>query len=351
MTDSHSRRSVAIIGAGMAGAACAAALQRAGLRVTLFDKSRGVGGRMATRRAHWADAQGREQRAEFDHGVQHIAARAPRFRALMLAAEAAGQVARWRPRVHLDRPALADGALYVGMPGMPALARHLLGGLTVCLEQTVQRLQRQACGWELVTDGAPVGPFDQVVLAMPPRQAALLLAGHHERWCDALTDLRMEPCWTLMSVTDDVDWPWDAAEPARGPLAWVARNDRKPGRGVPPGYAAWVAQASAAWSQAHLEEEPDAVADALGRALQAQLPPAGAGAPLRWYHRSVHRWRYALPAAEPDARACWWDGGRGLGVCGDFLGGGSVEGAWRSGDTLAERVVAQEAEEAAALPA
>lgn len=342
MSDLHSRPSVAVIGAGVAGAACAADLQRAGLRVTVFDRSAGVGGRLATRRVPWVDARGCTQEAAFDHGVQHVAPRAPRLRALMVAAEAAGQVARWRPRVHMDGPAIADGAFYVGMPGMPALAQHLLGGVVLRLGQPVQGLQRHAAGgWQLAVDGRSAGPFDQVVLAMPPRQAALLLAGHHDRWADALTALRMEPCWTLMAITDDVDWPWDAAEPPRGPLAWVARNDRKPGRGLPPGHAAWVAQASAAWSQAHLEEEPATVAEALGQALQAQLPPAGAGAPLRWYHRSVHRWRFALPAAEPGVRSCWWDAGRGLGVCGDFLGGGSVEGAWRSGTALAESMCAE----------
>ncbi len=339
--------SVAVIGAGIAGAACAASLLRSGCRVTVFDKSRGVGGRMATRRLRWCDADGAEHEAAFDHGAQQFSARHPRFRACVGRAVEAGVVSAWQPRVHRSGPVPFAKQAFVARPGMPALCRHLLAGVPVLLEQSVQRLQRGSEGWRLVIDGGEsVGPFDQVMLAMPPAQAALLLAGHHDGWADHLASLRMDPCWTLMAVTDEVDWPWDAAEPPRGPLAWIARDDRKPGRRAPDGRAVWVAQATAAWSAAHLEEDPAAVADALRDALAALLPARWSAVsdgrwqrrPVHWHHASVHRWRYALPAAlstDPATRVdCWWDAARGLGVCGDFLGGGGVEAAWRSGDEL-----------------
>ncbi len=334
---------VAVVGAGIAGAACAAGLQQAGLAVTLFDKSRGAGGRLATRRAAWTGDDGSAHAVEFDHGAQTIAARQPRFRALLARAEAAGAVARWQPRVHAGWPAAAVRDVYVGTPGMPALVRHLARGVPLRLEQTVQRLHRTNQGWQLVLAGSETaGPFDQVVLALPPAQAAVLLAGHQDPWADALAAVPMAPCWTLMAATDDVDWPWDATEPGRGPLAWVARNDRKPGRSAPRGIATWVAQATPAWSTAHLEADPADVARALRDALSALLPArAASGGPLRWHHGSVHRWRYALPAADTlDGRQCWWDAARGLGVCGDGFSGGDVEAAWRSGDELADTLAA-----------
>lgn len=333
--------SVAVIGAGLAGTACAASLQRAGLQVTLFDKSRGVGGRMATRRASWTGAGGVAQSAEFDHGAQHFSACQPRFRAVMARARAVGCAAEWRPWVYRDRPGSVAGHSFVAVPNMPALCRHLLGGVPLRLGHSVQRLQRSSAGWQIVVEGAggeTQGPFDHVMLALPPGQAALLLAGHADAWADTLAAVPMLPCWTLMAVTDDVDWRWDAAEPAVGPLAWVARNDRKPGRDAVPGCATWVAHATAAWSAEHLEDEPAAVADALGAALAAQMP--GIPAP-RWWHGSVHRWRYAAPAAPAAAGGdCWWDARLGLGVCGDFLTGGNAEAAWRSGDELADTVAA-----------
>ncbi len=361
---------VAVIGAGIAGAACAASLREAGLAVTLFDKSRGVGGRMSTRRAEWAAADGSPLHAEFDHGAQHIQARHPRFRAALRRAAAAGVVAAWAPRVHGAWPAPVRRESWVPMAGMPALARHFIGETAVELNFQVQRLQRSRDGWRVVAvDGSTQGPFDQVLLAMPPAQAAVLLAGHHDRWADSLAALRMEACWTLMAVTQDLDWPWDAYEPdtRRSPLAWVARNDRKPGRTAPQGMATWVAHAHPAWSAAQLEASPAAVQAALSQALAAVLPM---GTKLQWHHRAVQRWRYAVPAqASASAAAaatatataaaeseCWWDARRGLGICGDFLGGavasaGGVEAAWRSGDELADTVLAAlDSETAASRP-
>jgi hypothetical protein len=346
---------VAVVGAGIAGAACAASLQQAGLYVTLFDKSRSVGGRLATRRAAWTGGDGVAQQVEFDHGAQFIEARQPRFGAMLARAAAAGAVAPWRPRVHARWPAAAVRDGWVPTPGMPALVRHLARDVPQQTEQAVQRLHRTRRGWQLVlAGGVSTGPYDQVVLALPPAQAAVLLAGHHDRWANDLAAVPMAPCWTLMAATDDVDWPWDAAEPEGGALAWVARNDRKPGRRVPRGIATWVAQATPAWSAAHLEADPAAVANDLRGALQALLPARGpVGQALRWHHAGVHRWRYALPIDRSvDGRECWWDADRGLGVCGDYFNGGNVEAAWRSGDELADTMVAWlEEPRAAAAPA
>ena len=337
---------VAVIGSGLAGAACAAGLQRAGAWATVFEKSRNVGGRMATRLADWRDASGDETSVTFDHGAQGFTAIRPRFKAVMARAIAAGCVSEWRPRVHAAWPVETARCL-VATPTMPALCGHLLAGATVHLNRTVRRLQRAADGsWFVATDGMPLaGPFHHVALAIPPAQAAVLLAGHQDAWADALMAQRMEPRWTLTAVSDDVDWPWDAAEPQRGPLAWVLRNDRVPGRTAPAGLAVWTTHATADWSAAHLEDEPQAVSDALQSALRAQLPTTGIGGrPVRWHHADVHRWRHAVPALDGDDRfdsdASWWDESLGLGVSGDFLGGGGVEAAWHSGDELADWMAA-----------
>ena len=68
-------RTVAVIGAGIAGAACARALTLAGHSVRVFDKSRGPGGRLATRRVEWVDRQGQACTTRLDHGAIGITAR------------------------------------------------------------------------------------------------------------------------------------------------------------------------------------------------------------------------------------------------------------------------------------
>ena len=347
--DQPSQR-IAVIGAGIAGATCAASLHQAGLQVSLFEKSRGLGGRMATRRATWTSGDGTAQTADFDHGAPWFNARHPRFRAAMARAERVGAVHSWQPQVHAAWPAPRKRPSFVAAPNMSALCRHVLGDVPLHNGHAVQRLQRDSQGWHLVLEGGlSTGPFDQVMLALPPAQAAVLLAGHQDGWADELVARRMHACWTLMAVTNDVDWPWDAADIDRGPLARVVRNDRKPGRQPQMGQAHWVAHATPAWSAAHLEADPLEIAQSLGTALAALLP-AG---PLRWHHRAAHRWRYAVPAeASQDSRDCLFDGDTGLGVCGDFFGAGDVESAWRSGDELADTVCAWlEQEEPVAEPA
>ena len=351
---------VAVIGSGLAGAACAAGLRSAGAQVTLFEKSRNVGGRMATRRAGWVSADGAEQSATFDHGAQCFTPVRPRFKAVMARAVKAGSASAWHPRLHAAWP-VAAGPCFVATPTMPALCSHMLAGATVHLNRTVRRLQRAADGaWYVVADGAPLaGPFDHVALAIPPAQAAVLLAGHQDSWADTLMAKRMEPCWTLMVASDEVDWPWDATEPARGPLASVLRNDRVPGRTAPPGLALWTAHATAEWSAAHLEDDAQAVCAELQSALRAQLPRARNGRQqTRFHHAAVHRWRYAGPAVDCDdsfdGDEWWWDEALGLGVCGDFLAGGGIEAAWHSGDELADGMAASiermEADSQVAVP-
>ncbi len=56
---------IAVIGAGLSGLACATALQEAGHRVAIFEKSVGVGGRMSTRRVDTVLGG-----TTFDHGAQ-----------------------------------------------------------------------------------------------------------------------------------------------------------------------------------------------------------------------------------------------------------------------------------------
>ena len=394
MSYRNQRPSIAVIGAGISGAACAAGLAAAGWQVTLFDKAREVGGRMATRQAaaRLTSAAGLEHDdsaprsdsayvkgvngvsgssgtsatsgANFDHGAQQFTAQSPRFRALLARAEKLGRVARWQQRVSANFPASTLRERFVPTPDMPALCRHLLEAVPVRLGHHVQRLYRGPFGWQLaLANGGSVGAFDQVLLAMPPAQAALLLAGHQDDWADALAAVPMTACWTLMAVTDEVDWPWDAAEPDRGPLALIARDDRKPGRLVEPGRARWVAHASPEWSALHLDDDPNTVATALRAALLAQLPAppgtpsavtagavttsgslataSGASSVPVWHQSRVHRWRYATLAQPSVAGAdCWWDRELGLGVCGEIFGDGTIERAWSSGDELADVVAA-----------
>ncbi|MFN3688971.1 NAD(P)-binding protein [Salinarimonas sp.] len=109
-TAQDAARSVAIVGAGLSGIVAARDLAAVGFRVRVFEKSRGVGGRMATRRG---DA------GAFDHGAQYMRATGADFAREVAALEAQGVLARWQ----------IEGGVYVGMPGMSAPVKRLAEGL------------------------------------------------------------------------------------------------------------------------------------------------------------------------------------------------------------------------------
>lgn len=336
---------VAVIGAGLAGSSCARALADAGLSVHVFDKSRGVGGRLATRRLQWVGQQGRGHSLEIDHGAVGFEAQSLAFQAFSERLVESGVVARWSPKLAPEGlPSAAEQApMYLPVPNSPALCRHLLKGLDLTLACTVDSLHRTASGW-LVQAGGAVHPasFDAVVLALPPAQSAALLGAHRADWARHASVVPMAPCWTLMGVADEPEpasnpaLEWQAARPASGPLAWVIRNESRPGRISVPGQSHWVAHARAAWSRQHLEQSAAWVQAEMQEALEQCL-----GQSLRWQHVQMQRWRYALPQPNrsvPTANS-WWDGDLGLGLCGDFLGGAGAEGAWLSAQSLSAALI------------
>jgi len=323
--------SVAVVGAGMAGAACARGLADAGWRVTVFDKARGAGGRCATRRI---------EPFRFDHGAQYFTARDPAFCAQVEAWRRRGVVAAWEARIGVFedgamRPAGDETRRYVGVPGMSAMVRDLLDGVDLRLGVRFEALAETPDGWRATdSDGASLGPFGHVAVTAPAPQAADLLAPVPALAARAAV-ARLAPCWALMAgFAAPLELPVDGAFVNGGALRWLARSASKPGRG--PGES-WVAHADPDWSAVHLEREPDEVvsllagvfADLVGRPLPA----------IR--HLTAHRWRFALPAPALD-EPCLYDPARRLGAAGDWCDGPRVEGAYLSGRALASRIAESE---------
>lgn len=325
--------SVAVVGAGIAGLACASALVNERFQVRVFERSRSPGGRSATRRS---DGH------RFDYGAQYFTVRESEFEERVAAWLAEGVVAEWRGRFRtlhegwVEEPAEAPRR-YVGVPGMSALARHLGALCNVEGGAEVAAVERVDDLWEVsvaTADGVEaVGRFDLLVVAVPAPQAAFLLTSLPAIEQRVL-GVRMLPTWTVMAAFErSLDLPLDGAFVHGSPLAWVARDSSKPGRRKKGGER-WVLHASHEWSEKHLEEPPEAVAETLLAAFESAASEA-LPAPS-W--RAAHRWRYAR-AQEPLPDRCLFDPRAGVGACGDWCGGSRVEGAYLSGRGLAQRIL------------
>ena len=324
-------KNVAVIGAGMAGLACSQALQQAGFLVTVFEKSRGPSGRVSTRTGEgW----------QCDHGAQYFTVSQPAFAAQVQRWLQAGVVAEWQGRlfetdgVQLS-PKQSDKVRYVGVPKNTAPAREMAGLLEVEFEHTVTSLRVEAGKWHVRSQEHGVYPetFDQLVLAIPSPQAHALLAAEALPFADLAGGVKMRGCWALMArYPQALDLPFDGLFVNSGPLSWVARDSSKPGRLPVDGSTqdVWVLHASAEWTEANLEREADAVA----QDLLAAFGQLGGAVPAEY---QIHRWRYADCADTLDSGFAW-DADAQLGLCGDWLNGGKVEGAWMSGYSLASRL-------------
>lgn len=315
---------VAVIGAGLSGVVAARRLKAAGMRVHIVEKSRGAGGRMATRRAG---------SLAFDHGAQYFRPVGAAFRAEVAAWVASGIAAPWSA----TGEAVGDAERFVGAPSMTAPVRAIARNVALTTGFTVSCIEGGPGAWMLRSaEGACVGPVDAVLVSAPAPQAAALIEPVAPALAARISMARYTPCLTLMLAYDPhgvVGSPRVGRISDHAAVGWIADDGAKPGR-APGAPRRFVAHATPDWSRAHLDESPDLIAAAL---LSEVGPLIGARATT--LHVQVHRWRYALvetAIGEP----CLWDPETGLGACGDWCIAGRVEAAFDSGAALAEAVVA-----------
>lgn len=305
---------VAVVGAGMSGLTCARELMQHGVDVTVFDKGRGLGGRMATRRADGG--------FQFDHGAQYLTPRSAAFTAMLEDAEAAGAVARWQREG--KQPA------YVGVPGMTGLAKYLAHDLEIRKQTRIDRVVCANNRWQLTWDTG-TEMFDRVVITTPAPQIGALLSDE-DPFSGALATVTMDPCLTLMvGLSADVDLPFVSRRTPDQDISWIVCDSAKPGR---PDATCIVAQASRDWSIRHLELDRDVFA----KRMLALLSDAIGGDPIaNPAYLSGHRWRYAF-VSQPLAQPYLASADRTLFAGGDWCLGARAEDAWTSGQAIADAI-------------
>lgn len=320
---------IAIIGTGIAGLSAAGALHAAGLDIQLFDKSRGSGGRMASTRKDFG---------AFDIGAQYFTSRDRRFADAVQQWRARGWVDEWKPCLYnyADgelRPSQDEQVRWIGTPRMSAITRGLLGDLPVRFSCRITEVFHGKEHWYLQdADGETFGPFSDVVIAIPPHQAANLLAAA-PTLASTAAGVTMEPIWAVaLAFEQPLETPIEACIAHDSPVEWMARNSGKPGRPGQPDI--WMLDASSRWSKDHLDLDKETVIEHLHGIFAEQIgcavpPPSFAHA---------HRWLYGRPAGSHEWGALA-DPDLGLYVCGDWCLSGRVEGAWLSGQEAARKLL------------
>ena len=324
----------AVVGAGIAGLACASALCEAGASVTVFEREPHAGGRAAT----LIDGGG-----PYDHGAQYFTASDRRFIDALRRWLLAGVAQRWPGRiVAFNEGAMEDKTAsaerFVGVPGMRRLGVYMAQGLDVRYSMDVSTLQRAADGWHLRGGGQHAegaGPFDAVLVALPSPAAAALL--------DGLTPLAAvaaavdwDPCWAVTTALGQRSGAqFEGAFINDDPiLGWAALDSAKPRRGRVDGVAErWVLHARPQWSRRFADLDEQDIAQWMVRSFAARLRRN-----LSPLQAKAVRWPHAAPV-NPLSQKFLWDAAQRLGMAGDWCGGPRIEGAYLSGLALAEAVL------------
>lgn len=316
---------LAVIGAGLSGLRCAALLEEAGYAVTVFEKSRGTGGRLAASRLSGVTT---------DLGIPYIETQQPEFRQWLESHPA--QVQRWQPRETDFSLSVAQvnpaRELWVGVPRSSAITRTLAANIQLQTETRVSVVWPDRNGVLLRDESAEMlGHFDLVVVATPAPQAAPLLDAV-QRFKARAETVHMQPAWIvslLLETRPEALAHTDLIEGEHPELQRVLRDGSKPGRAG----EVWTLQASRQWSETYLNLSADTVMHELVAALVALT-----GDPLVVKAHRVHRWLYCN-AVSTESSVALWDADSGIGVCGDWVAGGGVDAAWQSGTELARMIL------------
>lgn len=321
MQSQYQQQKLAIIGAGLAGATLANALRDSHWQITVFEKSRGSGGRMASSRLPSGEA--------VDLGASYFDSEPDSAFTAWLQTQS--DLHHWQPETtDFTGNIQPSKSLYVHQGRQSGLCRQLLAGCQQHWQTRVAKLKPgQQRRWQLIDSNAgQLAEYDAVIITAPAEQTRQLLPQDinfrlaettkaESRWC-LILELN-QPVGSPSLIVGD--------HPILGRC--ICESD-KPGRHYTK--QVWHIEASASWSERYKEAEQKWLTQKLLKAL-AELWQQ----PLEPSFLKLHRWLYSsYPTAQQHYH---WDSERQLGCCGDWLSTSGAEGAWESATRLARLLI------------
>ena len=334
-----------VVGAGIAGLACARALEGAGRPPVVFERARGVGGRCATRRVSGQPV---------DHGAAFLHGSDEGFLAAIREVAGATLLDGWPRRIDGVGPPCLPKVFepferrLAYADGLTAFPKRLALGLNVRLETPVAALSAASAGILVHTDAGASTWAPSVVLAVPPPTALKLLLplageGREAAAVGALLGMiGSQACLTALAgyPLDVIRPSWDICYPDDSAIVQAISHDST--KRAAPRFVVFVVQARPCWSRVHLEESENAwVAELIQEAARVVGPWAGRPS---WVQ--AHRWRFARSdrgseMSRPLALRVR-GGGRVLVTGESFAPGGGIEAAWLAGNASARRLIEEE---------
>jgi len=322
--------SIAIIGAGLSGLTAAKILEGYA-NITIFEKSRGVSGRMSTRRS---------EAYSFDHGAQYFKVKSDEFKEFITPMILDGTIKTWDARlVEFKNRQLTErqkwkqsDPYYVGVPGMNSIAKHLAKDLSVCLNVCVKTLKKNNNKWKLKDDSDKLlGEYDWVISTIPPEQALKVLP-ESIPFVEKISDFKMKSCFALMlGFKKILPLEFDAAVVHGEDISWISVDSSKPGRNK---NFSLLVHSTNQWADEHFEDNREQLIELLrnqtSKVINCDLSNAT--------HQVIHGWRYAN-IEKRSGETHYLDNNQNIAVCGDWFIQGRVESAFISGFEMATNLL------------
>lgn len=301
-------KSTLIIGAGLSGLLLAKRLKASGQTVVILEKSRGVGGRMATRRF---------EGARLDHGAQFIKLKSSELPAWALHSK------KWTQQ--------NETSFFASPTGMTAIAKSLATDLDIQLEHLVTRIERNQSHWTVFVENKAMREFDQIYMTCPLPQSLQILKNSAVTYPSELDHIHYAKALVGLFVFDKSPafLPTLLIDPTEN-IAIVANQQSKEVSEIP----AYTFTMSASWSESRFElSEAEQLAQMVEEIKNWLGPKSKEFTPT---HSQVKKWRLSHPLASATRtnQNLFCDLGRGLYLIGDAFGGGSLGGAARSAEAV-----------------
>jgi len=323
------KKRIAIIGAGISGLTLARSLEKDS-DVVVFEKARGVSGRMSTRFA---------APFFFDHGAQFFTARTQRFKDFLQPYILSGTIKEWAGKIiTLEAGKKITKSMwfephFVASPNMNSLCKKIAEGMNVQLNCEIVSICKENADWYLMDQaGHTLGTFDWVISTAPPAQTTHLF----ERdlpFSAPVRSIKMNACFSLMiGFTNPWKKHWIAANVRNSPVRWIAINSTKPDRVSD--LTAIVVHSNNAWAESHKEDDLKSVEMTLLKEFESLTDMESNKAA----HISIHRWKYAMYDGS-ESLEFYLDAEKQMAATGDWAAASRIEEAWSNADRLASRIL------------
>lgn len=323
-------KNIAIIGAGMAGLTAANILKDFA-NITVFEKARGVSGRMSTR---YADPY------FFDHGAQYFTVKTNEFSDFIQPMIDTNIIKPWNANfVEISNSGIIsrkkwddDYKHYTGCPNMNSIAQFLAKDLSIRLNTRIALVTKKLNKWQLFDEGnLLVDEYDWVVYAIPSDQLHELLP-KNTNFYNSIKDIKMSACLSLMLGFDtppNIDF--EAALIHDDTLSWASLNSSKPNKNTPD---CLLVHSTNDWADKHIDDDRELSKQKMLLKVKDIL---GIENPT---HTALHAWRFAN-IGKQNGQDFFIDDSQQISACGDWCIQGRVESAFTSAYKLSQRLISE----------